>query len=119
MDDKAPVAAPVVDVVRVPAPEVVVGATIYRVVEVVRPGVHGQLIQKPQVEPGSLQQRPIGRFEDRERPSDHVVVSPHGCTGTRNEQRDRPHPFVGVGLEILPGLQDGHGPMAEEVVQPA
>ena len=46
------------------------------------------------------------------------MVWPDGHAGAGDVQRDRPHPFVGVGLDLLLGLQHGHRPVAEEVVEP-
>ncbi len=56
LHDEPAVATLVVDVVRVPLAEVIVGPLVDRVIEVVGPRVEGQLVQQLQIEVGLFQQ---------------------------------------------------------------
>ncbi len=55
--------------------------------------------------------------EDRQRPRDQIVIAAHGHARPADEKRDRPHPFMGVRLDLLLRAEHGDGPVAEVVVQ--
>ena len=117
LQDEAAAAARVVQLAQVPLAEEVVGPLVDRMVEVVGPGIDGQLVQQRRIEHGLQQQHRIGGLEDRQRPLDQVVVAARGHARPANVQRDGPHPFVGVGLDLLLRAQHGDRAMAEVVVQ--
>ena len=106
-----------VQLVHVPLAEQVVGPLVQRVVEVVRPRIKGQLVELVQGEHGVKQDRGIGRVEDGQRGLDQLTIGADGRPRPANPKRDRTHPFVLVGLNLLLGAQHGHGPVPDVIVQ--
>ena len=59
----------------------------------------------------------IGGVENGQGGFDQLAVRTEGDPRPANPQRDRPHPFVVVRLNLLLGAKHGHGPVAEVIVQ--
>jgi len=86
---------------------VIVGAQVQR-----------QLVEQFGIERGVVQKR-LGRGgQNVERLADQVRDSARGHAGPRRKQRQGPMALVIVGLALRPGLEDGNGPMPDEVVEP-
>ena len=113
LEHEVAVEATIVDVVRVPLAEVVIGPFARGVVEVVRARVDGQLFEQVGVEPGLTQQRGVGVVEDLERLLDQFAELSVGYACARDVQRDGPDPFVAVGLDLLLRFQHRNRPVAD------
>ncbi len=119
LHDETAAAPRIVQLAEVPLPEEVIGPLVHRVVEVVGAGIDGQLVQHRRIEHGLQQQHRIGGLQDRHRSLDEVVVAADGHARPANEQRNGPHPFVRVRLDMLLGAEDGDRPVAQVIVQVA
>ena len=117
-DDVAAIAALVVDVVRVPFAEDVVGPAVDRMAVIVGPHVQRQFVQQVQIELGLREQRRVGRFQDLQCRADEVVIAAPGRPGAADVQRHGPMAFVVVGFALRPRLQNGDRPIADEIVEP-
>ena len=110
-------AARVVQLAEVPLAEEIVRPLVHRMVEVVGARVDRQLLQQFGVEHRLELQRRVDAFEDRQGPHDQVMIAAHGHACPANEQWDRTHPLVGVGLDLLLRAEDRHRPVAKVIVQ--
>ncbi len=115
---KPPVAPLVVEMVRVPLAEMVVGPLVHRVIEIVSPGVDRQLVEQVRIEPRRFQDRRIGGAQQIERERDHVVIAAGANARPGDIPRNRAHPFVRIRLDALVVIQHRHGPVAKIIVEP-
>jgi len=119
LNDEPPVVALVVDAVGVPLAEVIVGAAIRRMIEIVRPRVDGQLFQVLGMEPGLGKNVGLGGVEDLQCGRDQLLVGSRGNARPFHIERNRADPLVLVGFGLLLVLEDGDRPIADVVVQSA
>ena len=117
LQHEAAAAARVVQLAQVPLPEEIVRPLVHRMVEVVGPRIDGQFFQQCDVEHRFVLERGIDAFEDREGTRDQVVIAAHGHARPADEKRDRPDPFMRIGLDLLLRAKHGDGPVAEVIVQ--
>ncbi len=117
LHDKAIVKAAAVDVMRIPLAKVVVGPLVDRMIEVVGPGIEGQLVEPVQIELGFAQDRLVGGAQDIECPADDLGIASDAHPRVADNQGHGAQPLVGVGLDPLRGAQHGNGAMAHVVVQ--
>ncbi len=118
LHNKSAAAAGIVQPAHVPLTEQIIRPFIHGMIEIVRPGIKGQLVELIQGKHGVEKDRRIGAAEDFKRGFHQFAI--RSCTYARpaNIQWNRPNPLLGVGLDFLFSLQHGHGPIADIVVQP-
>ena len=97
-DDEAAIACLVVEMMRVPFAEAVVGPFVGGMVEVVAARIEGQFVEQGRVEVriGAIASGIV--FENLERTFDESLILALRDADAADEQRDRPHPFVVVDL---------------------
>ena len=118
-DDEPAEPPVVVEVVRVPFAEDVVGPAVGRMVVVVGSRVQGQLVEQRRVELGVVEQVGVGRRDDFQRQPHDGLIRARSHTDAAQIERNRPEPLVIVHLARRPILQDGNRPIADEIVQAA
>ncbi len=117
-DHVAPIATAVVQVMRVPFAEDVIGPAVDRMAVVVGADVNGQLVQEVEVELCLGQQAGVGAAEDFEGLADDLLIRSTADAGTAQEQWHGAMAFVFVGFALRPSFQQGHGAVADVIVEP-
>src|SRR5438132_14336875 len=101
-DDQSAEPALVVDVVRVPLPEQVIGTAVAGMAEVVGPRIDGKLVQQVHVEARFRPYLWIGLGENFEPPGDEIMIAAEGDSGPLDEDRQGPNSLVVLGLPLTP-----------------
>ena len=116
-NDVAAKPAAVVDLVRVPLAEDVVGPAVDRMAVVVGAEIDGHLVQAFELEARFREDGRIGFAEDLQGLVEDVAIAPGSDAGAAEVQWQRAVAFVLVRLALGPGFEDRDGTMADEVVQ--
>ena len=117
LQHEAAATARVVQLAQVPLAEEIVRPLVHRVIEIVGPGIDGQFFEQRGVEHRFELHGGIDAFEDRQGTRNQVVIAAHGHTRPADEQRNRPHPLMGIRLDLLLRAEHGHRPMTQVIVQ--
>ena len=113
-----PVAALLVDPLRIPEAEQIVGPAGGRMEEVEGPGIESELLHRLELEVGLVQEFGGRRGENLDRAGHEIAVPAMGGPGAGSIERHRPDPFMRIGLRQAAVLEHRHRPPADVVVEP-